>query len=164
MAKGSQRSQERFPKVPTIIMVGHDGRTFSGDLSGDLWEPFREPVWVPSGLISLIISKLLNNRFKGSPGILMDHFGLITFRLAYGGTHKSWFLWFRDFWACSWAPKPILFIFADARTLQIIQEKTKNVFRKKCCWQSEIWTCRVVWKCVTHNQYDLSTETPGHFK
>ena len=40
--KGSQ-------KVPTNMLVGHVGRTFSGDLSGDLWEPFREAFRVPSG-------------------------------------------------------------------------------------------------------------------
>ena len=38
-------------------------------------------------------------------------------------------LWFRDFRACPWAPKPFILIFGDSRTLETIQENPKSFFR-----------------------------------
>ena len=58
------------------------------------------------------------------------------------------FSWFRDFWSCPWLPQPILFVFGDTRTLQIIQEIQKHF--PTCYFANfktlENWNHRFVWK------------------
>ena len=46
------------------------------------------------------------------------------------------FPWFRDFWTCPWAPKPILSTFGDTRALQVIQEESQITFETFSSWNA----------------------------
>ena len=46
-----------------------------------------------------------------------------------GEPSKPLFLRFRDFWTCPWAPKPIICIFWNPKTPQIIQESYQNILK-----------------------------------
>ena len=56
--------------------------------------------------------------------ILLSNFSIFIF----GKPESPSFSWFRDFWTCPELPKPILFVFGDTKTFQIIQEKSRNAF------------------------------------
>ena len=92
-------------------------RKIIGNTSGKCWNIFDD-FWV----IRLV--KLWKIGLE-APGNYSIPFELISFRCAYVRDQKLSFLWFRDFWTCPWAPKPVIFIFGDARIPQIIQENPK---------------------------------------
>ena len=78
----------------------------------------------------------------------MVHFGLITFRFAYGRDRNSSFLWFRDFWKCPRAPKTTIVIFGDTWTPKI--KKSLGHFQKYYVCKSQNFgnplACRFLWE------------------
>ena len=113
-------------------------------------------------------------------GTILVHFGLMTFRFAYGRTPKPSFLCFWDFWTCPRAPKSIILMFEDPRILKQNKEKQfifKNLilinlkvldiqhfdfFRKDGRWKSRSPNITISWKSWIWDQY-IPANMKWHF-